>query len=225
MGELEVTHWSVIRRVRAGEIEARAEFARTYGPVVRAFLLARWRGTSLVSEVEDAAQDVFVDLLRPNGAVERADSTLPGGFRAYLYGVVRNVARRVEERRARRREVNVDSSFPPPEPANREEPVSHAFDRAWARSLLRQAAALQRARAAAAGPEALRRVELLQLRFARDMPIREIAALWGEDPARLHRMYAQAREEFKDAVRAVAEELEPGLSTEAACRRLLEHLG
>ena len=225
MEEVDATRWSVIRGVRSGDAGARARFAEIYGPVVRAILGARWHGSPLASEVEDATQDVFVDLFRPGGALDRADSKLPGGFRAYLFGVARMVARRVEERRYRRREVNVDSSFPPPEPPAQEEPVSAAFDRAWARAALRQAAALQAARAAQAGPEAVRRVELLRLRFSNDRPIREIAKLWGEDPSRLHHQYAQAREEFKAALREVVEELEPGISADAAVRRLLEHLG
>jgi RNA polymerase sigma-70 factor (ECF subfamily) len=224
MPQGEDTRWSVIRRVRDGDASAGAEFAETYGPVVRAILCARWRGSQLLSDVEDTAQDVFVDLLKPDGALRRADSEAPGGFRAYLYGVVRIAIRRAEERHRLRRERTSGDSSPPPEPSAPDESVSRAFDRAWARALLKQAAALQKARAAAQGPAALRRVELLHLRFNEDRPIREIAALWGEDPSRVHHQYAQAREEFKAALRDLVEETEPGLSADAAVRRILEHL-
>ena len=46
-----------------------------------------------------------------------------------------------------------------------EEPLSRAFDRAWARAILKQAAALQAERAQARDERAVRRVEILRLRF------------------------------------------------------------
>src|SRR2546430_90059 len=46
-----------------------------------------------------------------------------------------------------------------------------------------EAATVQRDRAAGRGPEAVRRVELLQLRFAENLPIHTIAARRGVDPA------------------------------------------
>ena len=96
------------------------------------------------------------------------------------------------------------------------------FDRAWAFSLLREAAGLQRLRAAELGPEALRRVELLELRLTRDLPIREIAARWNEPPERVHREYARAREEFRAAlVETLAFHQPDPRSAEQECQRLL----
>src|SRR6185503_16207330 len=72
-----------------------------------------------------------------------------------------------------------------------------AFDRAWARALLREAAAVQQQSAERAGAVAVRRVQLLRLRFHECLPIRDIARLRGEDAAKLHHDYATARDEFR----------------------------
>ena len=66
-------------------------------PVIRAYIAARWTKLGLDLDVDDACQDVFVECFRANGPIYRADRTAPSGFRAFLYGVVRNVARRIEE--------------------------------------------------------------------------------------------------------------------------------
>ena len=97
----DATCWTVIRGAAEGRSEAREEFARRYLPVVRAYLGARWRGLPLMQEIDDAAQEVFLDCFKEEGVLDRADSDRPGGFRAFFYGVVRNMARRVEERRGR----------------------------------------------------------------------------------------------------------------------------
>lgn len=225
MAPSETTRWSLIAGAAAGDAAAREEFARRYEPVVRAYLGARWRGTPLLAELDDAAQEVFLDCFKRDGALGRADPEGPGRFRTYLYGVVRNVALRVEERRAqqdaRRGSVDLDHV------AASDEPLSKAFDRAWAQALLGRAAALQRERARDKGPAALRRVELLRARFAEGLPIREIARMWGEDAARLHHEYAAAREEFKEALRdlVAGEEGASGAALSAECARLLDCLG
>lgn len=76
-------------------------------------------------------------------------------------------------------------------------------ERAVIEGLLREAAAAQQRAADQAGPAAMRRVRLLQLRFQDGLPIRVIAARWGEDAAKLHHEYATARREFRNALRAV----------------------
>ena len=78
---------------------------------------------------DGTVQEVFVACFRDGGALQRAQPDRRGGFRAYLYGIVRNVARRFEDRQARRR----------PEPGARLDPdrlpaddstLSRIFDRA-----------------------------------------------------------------------------------------------
>ena len=63
-----------------------------------------------------------------------------------------------------------------------------------------EAARLQRTQAAQRGAEAVRRVELLRLRFEENLPIRAIADRWGVEAAGLHHSYALARQEFRAAL-------------------------
>jgi RNA polymerase sigma-70 factor (ECF subfamily) len=190
----EATCWTLIHDAARGDPVARDRFARVYLPVVKAYLSARWRDAA--RDADDAAQDVFVQCFKAGGILERAAADRPGGFRAYLLGAVRNVARRQE---LRRRPVD---SLPDGLPGDDTGP-EQAFDRAWARALLREAAAVQQQSAERAGPAAVRRVDLLRLRFHDGLPIRDIAQRWGEDPAKLHREYATARDEFRAALKEV----------------------
>lgn len=129
-------------------------------------------------------------------------------FRAFLYGVIRNVARRFESRRAR------PAGPLPDEIDANEESQSRLFDRTWAQAIMEEAARLQRERAIERGPEAVRRVELLQLRFHENLPIRSIAERWAVDPAILHRSYAVARQEFRAALLEVIAFHQPGSPAE-----------
>lgn len=161
--------------------------------MVRAYLAARWRSTR---GVDDAVQDVFVECFRAGGLLEKADPDRDGGFRAFLLGAARNVARRHETRN------RPPDPLPPDIPTDDTGPAE-AFDRAWAKALLREAARVQEETAQQAGPAAVRRVQLLRLRFQEGLPIREIAEKWNEDAARLHHEYATARDEFRTALRTV----------------------
>lgn len=203
MTDSESTCWSLIEGAASGSAADREQFARHYAPVIRAYLAARWRGTPGLSGLDDAVQEVFVECFRRRGVLERAERERPGGFRPFLYGVARNVARRFEARHARHgapAEQDLEAI------ADDEPSLSRAFDQAWARTVLREAAARQEAQARRAGPAgeaALRRVELLRLRFHEGLAIREIAHRWQTDAAALHHEYAKARQEFKDALRQV----------------------
>jgi DNA-directed RNA polymerase specialized sigma24 family protein len=194
MASPDSTYWTVLREAAAGSSAAREAFAHRYEPMVRAYLAARWKGSPLVQALDDAAKE------RQGGGLERARPDRPGGFRAFLYGLVRNVALRFEHRRAR----GLSRLAPEPVAADelpaREDSISRVFDRAWARAVMREAAARQAERAETLGQAARRRVELLRLRFQEGLPIREVARLWQDDPATLHREYARAREEFKAAL-------------------------
>jgi DNA-directed RNA polymerase specialized sigma24 family protein len=146
-------------------------------------------------------------------------SESPGdGFRPFFHGVLRNVARRHEGKGRPAAEL-VD------QPAD-ESSLGKAFDKAWAVGLLREAG---RVMAEAADDERTRRrVELLKLRFQGGLPIREIAAKWGADAAKLHHEYATARDEFRVALRRVVAFHMPTAGEgplDAACRELLGSLG
>jgi RNA polymerase sigma-70 factor (ECF subfamily) len=223
MADEESTCWTVVRGAARGGRAEREEFARRYGPVIRAYLGSRWRGTPLLADVDDVEQEVFLDCFRDGGPLERADPTRAGGFRAYLFGVVRNAAREAERRRARDRLRPVGDAQAEI-PADDQPGPSTMFDRAFAASLLREAGDRMARSAAERGDAAVRRVELLRLRFQEGLPIREIAARWGEEPSRVHHEYARARDEFREALLEVVGFHHPGPAAEVAAEaaRLLE---
>lgn len=203
MPEPESTCWTVIRAAAAGSASDREALARRYLGTVREYLAARWRGSPLRDHLDDAAQEVFVECFRRGGVLEAVGTGRVPRFRAFFYGVIRNVARRFENPTGR-------PTVPLPEVAADDETQSRLFDRTWARAIMAEAAQLQRQRAAQSGPEAVRRVELMRLRFEENMPIREIAQLWGTDAATLHHAYARARAEFRAALLEVVAFHQPG---------------
>ena len=203
----ESTCWTVIRAAAAGSPAERAELARRYLGVVRAYLAARWRDSHLRADLDDVVQEVFVECFRQGGVLEAAvDGRVPS-FRAFLYGVVRNVARRFESRAA-------PAASPLPEIPDDEPSLSRLFERAWAQAIMTEAAQLQQQRASERGPEAVRRVELLRLRFEENLPIRTIAVRWGVPAAGLHHAYALARQEFKAILLEVVAFHHPGSPAE-----------
>ena len=213
----------MIHSAARGDAQARADFARRYASVVRAYLRARWRTPPLREEVDDAVQDVFVECFKDKGVLANANSDAPSGFRAFLFAAVRNRARATEARHQRRaprdpRAAEIDMELLESD----EERLSKVLDRAWAEALMREAAARQAQRAAAKGEAAELRLELLRLRFDEDLPIREIARRWGVDADHLHHEYAKARREFREALLEVILFHHPGTASEAEleCQRL-----
>jgi RNA polymerase sigma-70 factor (ECF subfamily) len=223
----EPTCWTVIQAAAAGSGRERAEFARRYGPVVRAYLAARWRSSPCLQQLDDAVQDVFVECFKEGGVLQRADPGRGSGFRAFLCGVVGNVALRHERAQAGRREQAPASDgflerVPDDDPG-----LSSVFERTWALALFREAGRLQEQKAHESGPAACRRVELLRLRFHEGLPIRDIARRWGAEAATLHHEYARARQEFRTALLEVVAFHHPGspAEVEAECTSLLSSLG
>lgn len=215
------TCWTLIHSAAAGDAPRRAEFARVYETAMRAYFAARWRRAELRERIDDAVQEAFVECYRAGGVLERADAGRTGGFRAFLYGVLRNVALRMEERVERDAAGTLRTAHDPGTEARH----SEAFDRAWAAAIMRHAGELQRERAAAEGAEALRRIELLHLRFHEGLPIREIARRYQVEPVQLHRQYARARQEFHDALRAAIRFHCPDAANiDEECERLLAAL-
>ena len=199
------TSWELIDGAAKGGEQHIEEFARRYGGLVRECLAARLRGSPLLADLDDAVQEVFVECFRAGGALERADPRRPAGFRPFLGGVIRNVARRMEDAHSSRRETQMDSELRATVPADREDSISRILDKGWARMILGGAGERHRQRAAASGGEAPRRIELLRLRFEKGMPVREIARLWNTTPRRLHGEYRQARREFRACLEAEIE--------------------
>jgi RNA polymerase sigma-70 factor (ECF subfamily) len=191
MSTPESTCWTVIRGAAEGDPASRERFARTYGPVLCAYLAARWRHSPCRQELEDAVQEIFLACFRSDGVLHRADPGRAGGFRPYLYGVTRHVAQRVEERRRRQSAGQAPAEADLEQVADAGKDLERVFDRAWAGALLQEAAARQAEQAQVRGAEAQRRVELLRLRFHEGLPIREIARRWQADAAVLHHQYAR----------------------------------
>jgi RNA polymerase sigma-70 factor (ECF subfamily) len=220
------TCWTLILSAGAGDQTARTSFTQRYLPIVRGYLAARWRGTASIGDLDDAVQEVFVECLRTGGALVRAAPGRGAGFRAFLYGVVQKTALHFERARARRGQ-RAKSGIELDGIASQDDSWATIFDRTWARAVMREAADLQVTQAKGKGDAAVRRAELLRLRFHDGLPIREIARLWAVDAARVHHEYAKAREEFATALRLVVADHHAGpqRALEAECGRLLSMLG
>ena len=197
------TCWTLIRGAAAGRQAERSLFSHRYLPIVRSYLAVRWQDSPRRAHVDDAVQEVFLECFREHGVLAKADPQRPGGFRRFLLGVVRNVAARVEKRSAHRHARRGSGSFHPERMPSRDKRPSQVFARAWAQAVMEQALEMQEGRAAKADDASRKRVELLRLRFEEELPIREIAVRWGEDPPAVHRAYRKAREEFKDCLQRV----------------------
>ncbi len=223
----QATCWTLIRGAAAGSGEGRERFGRRYAAPLRAFFAARWRHSLVSQDVEDALQEVFLECFREGGALDRVEERRAGGFRAFLYGVARNVARRIESRRSKRVKDG-GSTFDLDRIEDDGESMSLAFDRAWAKSVMREAAQLQEDRARESGPEAMQRVEFLRLRFGEGLPVREIAKRFDlDDRDAIHREIRRARKMFKEALREVVSfDLPEGTDADvdAECERLQELL-
>ena len=223
----QATCWTLIQSTSAGSEEDREQFAARYVAIVRMYLAHRWRGTSMLSELDDAIQEVFVELFREGGVLDVIQERRPNSFRNFLYGVSRNVARRREKDVARQRRRYPAVDIDPERHEAEEGSQSRVFDRAWAQAIFRQAGELQRERAEVAGERARKRVRILELRHQENTPIREIAMRWGQKPAELHKEYAKARVEFKSALLKVLALHYPGLTDaklNAKCLQLIELL-
>lgn len=212
MSSANTTSWSLIRGAADGNSNDRESFAVRYQPVVKAYFVARWKGIVIANDLDDAIQDVFSECFRQGGALARVESGRPGGFRAFFFGVVKNVAHRYEAREARRPksltedsnsdQVHMNAAGRTRELETNDTPDS-VFALEWARAVMKQAKAVQQEKANRLGGAAIERFKLLELRFEQGWPIREIAKLWGQDPAKLHHQYAKAREEFHNALKQV----------------------
>lgn len=218
------TSWTLIREAARGGPAERGAFAKRYEPLIRAYLGARWKNSPLAQEIGDACQDFFIDCFREDGPLSRVQQGKEGGFRPFLYGVARIIALRWEERMTRQRVRPPEDEFDMGEIESNETQLSLAFDRAWAKVVLEEAADRQRHAAENKGEDAQKRVELLSLRFREGLPIREIAKLWETDAARLHHQYAKARDEYSQALFEVVSVHFPQASTADIQRECVEIL-
>ena len=223
---VDVTCWTLIESAASGDRAARDGFVRRYLPVVRTYLQARWSDRLAKSELEDAVQEVFVECLRDEGILARNAARRGSGFRIYLLGAVRNIARRVEEARAKKLDAPRTDAFQAEFLPAADETSSRLFDRAWAAQIMQEAAANLFERAQAAGPLPLRRVELLRLVFQEDRKIADIAREWDVPLKALHREYAKGRSEFAAVLQEVVafHVTESDAAVERECQDLMRLL-
>jgi RNA polymerase sigma-70 factor (ECF subfamily) len=219
MDRADSTCWTLVRSAAAGDPESRATYCRLYDPVIRAYLAARWRRGRDDEEVSDGVQEVFLQCFKSGGALGRAESDRPGGFRAFLYGVTRNVAGTIEAARVRRRREVGDAAF---EEIGADEPTaSRVFDQEFARALTREARTLLLERARSGGAAGIR-LQALELMYEHGLPSREIARELGLDVAAVYPLMTRARKEFKAALLEVVASYHPGGSRQEIEERCLE---
>ena len=217
-----LTCWTIVCAASAGDAAARSVFVGSYSGPVRAYLVSRWRGHALQADIDDAVQEAFFECLKANGALESADPRR-GDFRGLLYGVVRNVARRFEERLAKDIQRRPKQSVYLDELPHQADALSLVFDRAWAQSILREAVSRHEAEAKRGDPDALRRFHVLQFRHDQGLPIRKIAEQLSEpDVAKIHNDYRRARREFAVHLRVVTARHTGarGTDVDTECRKL-----
>lgn len=212
------TCWTLIRGAAHGDSVSTEELVRRYSMVIRGYLQNRWQTTPIAQHLEDACQETFFELFRDQGALQKVDTSGNRPFRSFLFGVVSNVARRIEQKYARSKtyaNTEIDVQQPDAESA------SHLFDRLWAQAIVAQAVTEMRRRAAEQGGVLQLRVELLHLRFFDELPIREIAEKLGIAAAKAHKEYASARNDFRRILREVIAFHNPG-NPQAAAAELKE---
>jgi RNA polymerase sigma-70 factor (ECF subfamily) len=222
----EVTSWSVILGAATGAPLEREAFAQRYAPVIRAYLAARWRVPPDHADVADATNEAFVECFKEGGALQRVDPTCAGGFRAFLYGVVRNVALMAERKHARRRDAPGPIESDLDALAARGESLSRVFDRAWAESVVLEART-RIAERSRRSPAATQRFLVLTMRFEQNLPPRDIAAALQVPVERVYEWLRQARTEFRTALIEVMARCHPGCSeaeVERLCVELLSSL-
>ena len=217
----------MVRDAAGGDEAARQAFATQYQRLVRGFIAGRWRGAGeLAGQVDDAAQEVFLECLKPDGALARAEAA-HGSFRSLLFAVTHNVIRRFEKRLVRGNERGAGGTDDLIAVAASDPSASRVFDGMWADSILREAARRHRAAAQRAGDGQLQRLRILELRHGEGMPIRRVAAELGiADTAAVHNDYRRARREYRQHLRAVVQEWTGAddADVDDECRRLGELL-
>jgi RNA polymerase sigma-70 factor (ECF subfamily) len=213
------TCWTLVRSAAAGDPQSRATYCSIYGPVIRAYLSARWRRPMDHEEISDGVQEVFLQCFKPGGALLRADAERPGGFRAFLYGITRNVAGTLEAARFRRRREQGMADLD--ELEGDESTASRVFDQAFAQALTREARKLLADRARAGTPAATR-LRALELMYERGLPSREIAKELGLDVAAVYPLMTRARKEFKAALLEVIAGYHPEATREELERHCVE---
>ena len=183
------TCWTVLKSVARGSDKAKKDFSRRYAPAVRAYLETRWLADPLRNKVEQGLRLAFEECYGRTEDLPQELSTHDAEFRRFLFEMTTIVAHRIEAEK--------ESPFD-----GNEEVLKANFDRAFVRLLLLQAA-VRHAANVKGDPEALRRLELLRLRYYGGMELDSIANVWHVERDKLDEDYEQARREFETALMEV----------------------
>ena len=224
MSQSDSTCWTLVRGAAAGRPEDRETFARRYAQVIEAYLAARWRLPVDHEAVTDGSQEVFLQCFKDGGALERVDPQRPGGFRAFLYGVARNIAGSLERSWTRSQLNRASGDFSEEAYQNPdEESLSRIFDREWARLVTREARELMADRAEEGSP-ARERLRALELRYQEELASGDIAEHLGLDAQTVYFMLTKARKEFRAALLEVMTRYHPEDSRDEIEHRCIELL-
>ncbi|HMS16803.1 MAG TPA: hypothetical protein PKA37_08170 [Planctomycetota bacterium] len=185
------TCWTLVRGAASGDPESLESFSHFYGPVIRTYLSARWRCSLEHEDVGDGAREIFLQCLKPGGALSRVDDQQPGGFRGYLYGITRNVALSLDARRMRARHEGLPPSLESDDPT-----LSAVFDRAFAAAITREARELFQVRAQRS-PNAYLRYRALELTYERGARAEEVGRELGLAGTAVYALVSRARKEFR----------------------------
>lgn len=177
-----------------GDVAARHEFARRFGPFLRRVLARRWAGSPYRGHFDDAVQEVFVQCFKPGGVIDRADPARGVSARTLLYAVARNIAWRYE--RDHHRTADGEPVAEPSDPLDGLAELTREEARATVREALRRLCD-------AADPDDRRYGELLRTRAYDGRSVAELAAGDPDAAARLHREYTKAKRRFESELAVV----------------------
>lgn len=232
MDGAEQTSWTLIDAAAKGRAEDRERVARLYAPLVRRYLAARWRLSGDHEQVQEGVQDAMLQLFKPGGALQNADPAQSGGFRAYLYGLVRNVALMIERSARRRQDRSEPSGIDLDHIEQSEATLSQVFDREWARMIAQRARVrmLENLRGKQPDAEGEQKHEkgqeiyrCLELRYTEGLAPRDIAEQLGRDVKVVYELLRSARNEYRRALLETVGEFYPGRTyaeLEDTCREL-----
>lgn len=192
--------WRLAHAAARGDERARADFWQRYSHSVRLWLWFRWCHTSRRNLIDDAAQEVFLECFRPGGALAHLDrARAHHGLEAYLRGVVRNVACRIERAQARdfhhRRSLAAAAGQAAPE----ESGSAECIDRARAHDQVLAALDLLDREDRQAGTDHSLRA-FLRAHFEQGQQVRTIAAAWQEQVDHVHEVRRRACQRFRDCL-------------------------
>ncbi|PIE24642.1 MAG: hypothetical protein CSA62_02085 [Planctomycetota bacterium] len=218
------TSWTMIDGAAKGQAEAREQVALLYAPLVRRYLAARWRLPQDHEQVNEGCQDAMLQLFKPGGALENVNAHQGGGFRGYLYGLVRNVALMIERSSRRHSERQPNADFELDKIEVDEATLSQVFDRGWARMIAQRARSRMAAKLQDKKPEVYRSLELC---YSEGLAPRQIAKELGKSAGIAYELLRSARKEYRRALLDTVAEFYPGKThaeIEATCRELTQFL-